>query len=116
LGNIHAPSRWEKCLLAVLFVQLRQTTGRSRAQPAKRLIFKPQTLLNWHRELVRRQWRFKNQRRVGRPAISAELRRLVIRLANENADWGYARIEGELFKLGYSIDSTTVKNILKRAG
>jgi putative transposase len=116
LGQRPRPSRWEKCLLAVLFVQLRQTSGRSRAHLAKILIFKPQTLLNWHRELVRRKWTFKNHRRVGRPPITAELRRLVIRLANENADWGYDRIEGELLKLGYTIDSTTVKNVLKQAG
>src|SRR5262249_19026154 len=77
---------------------------------------KPQTLLNWHRTLVRRKWTFKNHRRGGRPPITAELRRLVIRLANENADWGYDRIEGELLKLGYTIDSTTVKNVLRHAG
>jgi len=41
---------------------------------------------------------------------------LVIRLANENRLWGYDRIAGELLKLGYTIDSTTVKNVLKRAG
>jgi hypothetical protein len=34
-GQRPRPSRWEKCLLAVLFVQLRQTTGQSRAQLAK---------------------------------------------------------------------------------
>src|SRR5436853_557280 len=71
LGKHPRPSRWEKCLLAVLFVQLRHTTGRSRAQLAKLMIFKPQTLLNWHRQLVRRKWTFRNNRRVGRPTITA---------------------------------------------
>ena len=56
------PSRWEKCLLAVLLVHLRQITGRSRAQLGKILIFNPQTILNWHRELVRRKWTFAKQR------------------------------------------------------
>jgi len=60
---------------------------------------------------VRRKWTLKDKGRVGRPAISDELRRLVVRLAKENADWGYDRIEGELLKLGYTIDSTTVKNV-----
>jgi putative transposase len=116
LGQQARPSRWEKCFLAVLLVQFKQVTGRSQAQLGKLLIFKPQTLLNWHRELVRRKWTIQNHRRVGRPPISEELHRLVIRLANENTDWGYDRIAGELLKLGYPIDSTTVKNVLKRAG
>jgi putative transposase len=83
---------------------------------AKILIFTAQTILNWHQALVRRKWTFRDKRRVGRPAITEELRQLVIRLANENAGWGYDRIEGELLKVGYTIDSTTVKNVLHRAG
>jgi hypothetical protein len=47
---------------------------------------------------------------------SDELRQLVVRLANENTDWGYDRIAGELVNLDQIIDSTTVKNVLKRAG
>jgi len=100
LGRRSQPSRGEKCLLAVLFVQLKPITGRSRAQLGEILIFKPQTILNWHRDLVRRQWTFINKRRVGRPAITPELRQLIRRLADENTDWGYDRIEGELLKLG----------------
>src|SRR5512143_3945584 len=95
LGQRARPSRWEKCFLAIVFVQLKQVTGRSRAQLGKVLIFKPQTILNWHRELVRRKWTFQNQRQIGRPPIAAELRQLVIRLANENTDWGYDRIADE---------------------
>src|SRR6266851_723848 len=67
LGQRARPSRWEKCFLAVLLVQLKQVTGRSRAQLGKLLIFTPQTLLNWHRELVRRKWTFQHNARVGRP-------------------------------------------------
>ena len=65
---------------------------------------------------MRRKWTFQNHHRIGRPSIAEELRQLVIRLANENTDWGYDRIAGELLKLGYTVDSTTVKNVLKRAG
>src|SRR5262245_45907596 len=101
-GQRARPSRCEKCFLAVLLVRLRQTTGRSGAQLAKLLIFTPQTILNWHRELIRRKWTFQDNHRVGRPAITDELRQLIIRLANENADWGYDRIEGELLELGYT--------------
>ena len=116
LGQRARPSRLEKCVLSILLVQLKQVTGRSRAQLGKLLLFQPQTLLNWHRELVRRKRTFQHNGRVGRPPIAKELRLLVIRLAHENTDWGYDRIAGELLKLGYTIDSTTVKNVLKRAG
>ncbi len=116
LGQRVRLSRWEKCFVAVVLVQLKQVTGRSRTQLGKLLIFKPQTILNWHRELVRGQWTFQHSGRAGRPPISAELRQLIIRLANDNADWGYDRIAGELLKLSYTIDPTTVKNVLKRAG
>jgi hypothetical protein len=99
-----------------LLVRLKQVTRRFHAQLGKLLLFKPQTILNWHRELVRRKWTFQNDRHLGRPPISEELCQLTIRLANENTDWGYDRIAGELLKLGYTIDPTTVKNIVKRAG
>ncbi len=87
-GKRAQPSRWEKCFVAVLLVQLKRVTGHSRAQLGKLLVFKPQTILNWHRELVRRKWTFQNHRRIGRPSIAEELRQLVIRLATENTDWG----------------------------
>src|SRR5438552_3395283 len=86
LGQRARPRRWDKCFLVVLLVQLKQVTGRSRRQLSKLLIFKPRTILNWHRELVRCKWLFQNHRRVGRPPIAEELRQLVIRLANDNAD------------------------------
>jgi len=41
---------------------------------------------------------------------------LIVRLAQENHRWGYAKIEGELFKLGNKISITTVRNVLDRNG
>ena len=64
------------------------------------LIFKPDTVLRWHRELVRRKWTFKRKGKPGRPVISPELEALIIRLAKENPRWGYDKIQGELLKLG----------------
>ncbi|SRR5258708_25860298 len=58
LGQRAQLGRWEKCFLAILLVQLKQVTGHSRAQLGKLLIFKPQMILNWHRELVRRKGTF----------------------------------------------------------
>ena len=80
------------------------------------LIFKPETVLRWHRELVRRKWTFKQKGKPGRPGIAAEDEALIVRLAKENASWGYERIQGELFKLGHTVCPSTVRNVLKRHG
>jgi hypothetical protein len=84
-------------------------------RPAWRGLFvRPETLLRWHRALVRRRWTYPHQR--GRPRMSAEIRGLVLRLARENSTWGYRRIHGELCRLGYNIGASTVWTILRRAG
>jgi predicted cupin superfamily sugar epimerase len=44
------------------------------------LLFKPDTVLKWHRELVRRKWTFRKGAPRGRPAISRELGALILRL------------------------------------
>jgi putative transposase len=78
------------------------------------LFVRPATLLRWHRDLVRRRWTYPHRR--GRPALAAELRELVLRLARENPAWGYRRIHGELSRLGYGAGASTVWTILRRAG
>jgi putative transposase len=79
------------------------------------LIVTPQTLLRWHRELVR--WRWTQQRRgPGRPAVDDRVRRLVLRFARENPRWGYPRIAGELQKLGLRVSPSTVRRLLLGAG
>ncbi len=75
----------------------------------------PETLLGWHRRLVRRRWTY-SHRRPGRPAVSTELRELVLRLARENPRWGYQRIVGELAGIGQRVSATTVAKILRDAG
>jgi putative transposase len=78
------------------------------------VLVQPETLLRWHRDLVRRRWTYPSRR--GRPSIAAEIRSLVLRLARENSTWGYRRIHGELRRLGYRVGASTVWAILKRAG
>jgi putative transposase len=78
---------------------------------------RPETLLRWHRELVRRKWAlFARRRRPGRPSVLRECRELVLRLAGENPRWGYQRLRGEVAKLGYRVSATTIRSILGRQG
>jgi putative transposase len=79
------------------------------------LIVMPQTLLRWHRELVRRKWA-QPPRRLGRPPVGDRVRELVLRLARENPRWGYPRIAGELLKLGLRVSPSTVRRLLLAAG
>jgi putative transposase len=79
------------------------------------LLVTPQTLLRWHRELVRRRWTYPHAR-PGRPPIDARTRELVLRLARENPRWGYQRIAGELNKLGVGVSPSSVRRLLANAG
>jgi hypothetical protein len=78
------------------------------------IIFKPETLLHWHRTGFRLFWRWKSRRRAGRPALSADIRSLVRRISRENPLWGAPRIHGELLKLGIEIAQSTVAKYMAR--
>src|SRR3981189_1311782 len=78
------------------------------------IVFKPETLLRWHRHGFRLFWRWKSRRRVGRPALPADIRSLVRRISRENPLWGAPRIHGELLKLGLEIAQSTVAKYMVR--
>jgi hypothetical protein len=106
----HIP-RWQKVPLAVLAYRLKQRAANTHeALQASVRLFKPDTLLGWHRELVRRKWTFKQGRRPGRPPIDEELEEWIVRVAQDNSDLGYDKLEGELRKLGFEASSTAIRS------
>ena len=82
-----------------------------------RLLVTPDTILRWHRDIVRRRQAARSMPgKAGRPAGRRNIRALVLRLARENPEWGYRRIHGELAGLGVKVAASTVWEILKNAG
>lgn len=111
------PNRIEKLTLATLTAKLKQIPHISNNQLRDVIrIFQPETVLRWHRELVRRKWTYPNKNKGGRPATNKELEKLILRLARENPRWGYGKIRGALVKLGFKVSQPTVRNILNRHG
>ena len=78
------------------------------------VIFKPETLVRWHRSGFRLYWRWKSRRRVGRPAVPADIRDLIRMMSRDNPLWGAPRIHGELLKLGIDIAQSTVRKYMVR--
>jgi len=82
-----------------------------------RLLVTPDTIVRWHRNIVRRRQAARSMRgKTGRPATRRNIKALVLRLARENPEWGYRRIHGELAGLGVRVSASTVWEILKKAG
>ncbi|MBP2329296.1 hypothetical protein JOF56_009681 [Kibdelosporangium banguiense] len=89
----------DRALLAALVHRfLRQILHRLR------LLVRPDTILRWHRDLLRRRHaRMSRPKSPGRPRTIRSIRMLVLRLVKENPNWGYRRIHGELLALGLQI-------------
>src|SRR5215216_4549791 len=108
-------SRPEKLILVSLATGLRAQTQRFHEALAEALLLvQPDTLLKWHRQLVRRKWTFQHANRGGRPRLEADIEWLIVRLARENPRLEYDKIQGELLKLGFKVHPTTIKNVLRR--
>jgi transposase len=99
-----------------LFAALLGVIPKARRQ-GLRLLVTPDTIVRWHRDIVRRRWAARSMHgRTGRPPTRRHIRALVRRLARENPEWGYRRIHGELAGLGVNVAAPTVWEILKKAG
>ena len=102
----------DRALLAVLLGVI----PKARRQ-GLRLLVTPDTILRWHRDIIRRRWAARSKRgRTGRPTTRRNIKALVLRLARENPGWGYRRIHGELAGLGVNVAASTVWEILKANG
>jgi putative transposase len=79
------------------------------------MLVQPETVLGWHRELVRRKWAaFGRRRGPGRPGLEPEIQDLILQMAKQNPRWGCVRIRGELLKLGHLVSATAIRNLLRR--
>ena len=79
-------------------------------------IVTPETLLAWHRKLIAQKYDGSGKRGPGRPRTAGETENLVVRMAEENRDWGLRRIQGALSNLGHEIARSTIAEILARHG
>ena len=92
-------TRADRALLATLASVIPRACRRG-----LRLLVTPDTILRWHREIIRRRWAARSMRgKTGRPATRRDIQALVLRLARENPGWGYRRIHGELAGLGVKV-------------
>ncbi|WP_205863209.1 helix-turn-helix domain-containing protein [Planosporangium thailandense] len=81
------------------------------------LIVSPDTVLRWHRDLLRRHHaKMSRPKRPGRPPTVRSIKALILRLTRENPSWGYRRIHGELATLGIKVAPSTVWEILNAHG
>lgn len=73
----------------------------------------PETILKWHKKLIKKKWDYSDKRRPGRRRTKKELAELVYLMKSKNPRWGCRRIMGELKKLGIKLSKSTIYNILK---
>src|SRR5450755_2181219 len=66
----------------------------------------PGTLLRWHRRLAAKHWTFPHRQRSS--PIDAALATLIARMARQNPNWGYMRIQGELLEVGHRVGASTI--------
>jgi hypothetical protein len=80
-------------------------------------IFRPETILAWHRRLIAKKFDGSKNRSAGKASSTGgQIEELVLQFARENRTWGYRRIVGALRNLGHEVSHQTVANLLKRHG
>ena len=110
----HRPSlNWaDRALLAALLAVI----PKARRQ-GLRLLVTPDTILRWHRDIVRRRWAARSMRgKTGRQRPGGTSGPWSDGWPARTPDWGYRRIHGELAGLGVKVAASTVWEILKASG
>ncbi len=75
----------------------------------------PDTILRWHRQILAAKWTFQ-RKRTGRPEITEEIQRQIVKMARANPGWGYDRLQGAVANLGHRVAASTVAAVLARNG
>ena len=78
----------------------------------------PSTVMGWYSKLIADKYNSTgpNQKTRGRKPITDELKKLILRLAEQNPSWGYKRIRDYAVYLGYEVSFMTVKRIMNKYG
>ena len=77
-------------------------------------LIQPQTLLRWHRDLLRRYWKRISQPKNRKPRIPRETVDLIKEMAQQNGLWGAEKIQGELLKLDIKVSKRTIQKYMKK--
>jgi putative transposase len=80
------------------------------------VIIKPETVAAWHTAGFSWFWRLQSRpKKLGLPAIDAEVRALIRRMVKENPMRGAPRIRNELLKLGFDVCEHMVSHYHRRS-
>ncbi len=81
------------------------------------VLFTADTIIGWYNKLIAQKYDGSHNRtKPGRPQITDEITKLVIRFKEENPRWGYQKITDQIVYLGHKISKTSVKNSLIENG
>jgi putative transposase len=77
------------------------------------LLFTPDTILGWFRKCIARKYDGSAHRnKVGRPKKDNEIADWILKIREENPQWGSRKICDCLVNLGFEVCRTTVRNVL----
>jgi putative transposase len=81
------------------------------------LLFTPDTVLGWYRKLIAQKYDSSaNRGKAGRPRMNQEIVHWILKIKEENLQWGSQKICDCLANLGFEVCRTTVRNVLLRHG
>jgi putative transposase len=78
-------------------------------------LVKPETRLDWHRQLFRLVWCRKSAVKASEPRRPAETIAVIKQMARETRLWGADRMRGELLKLGLRVSKHTIQKYMRGA-